>query len=155
GLTMSFRIGLLFMCLTGVAQAQTSSGTIEGDVQDSSGALVAGARVRLIGAETGEVVRELTTGPDGVFAAPLLRPMTYTVEAVARGFKKLTRSGIELRVDDVLNLRLTLEVGAASESVTVTANVELLEQTTNTVGQAIDERTMQQLPLNGRNYLQL
>jgi hypothetical protein len=152
---MHFRIGLLLTCLAALASAQTSSGRIEGAVHDSSGAVIAGAQVRLIGAETGEVVRELTTGPDGAFAAPLLRPMTYTVEAVAHGFKKLTRSGVELRVDDVLNLRLTLEVGAATESVTVTANAELLEQTTNAVGQAIDERTMQQLPLNGRNYLQL
>ena len=143
------------LCLTASLQAQTSSGTIQGTVQDSSGAMVAGAQVRLIGAETGEVVREIATGVDGTFAAPLIRPMTYVVEASATGFKKLVRSGIVLRVDDVLNLRLSLEVGAASESVTVSASAELLEQTTNTVGQAIDERTMQQLPLNGRNYLQL
>src|SRR5215831_406503 len=109
---MNFRIGSLLLWLAALASAQTSTGTIEGVVQDSSGAMIAGAHVRLIGAETGDVVRELTTGPDGVFAAPLLRPMTYTVEAMARGFKKLKRSGVELRVDDALNLRLTLEVGA-------------------------------------------
>src|SRR5262245_31910503 len=156
---MSLRIGSLALCLAAFTQlqtwAQTSSGTIEGAVQDALGAIVVGAQVRIIGTETGEVVRELTTGPEGVFAAPLLRPMAYTVEVSARGFKKLARSGIVLRVDDVLNLRLTLEVGSASESVTVSASAELLEQSTNTVGQAIDQRTMQQLPLNGRNYLQL
>jgi outer membrane receptor protein involved in Fe transport len=152
---MRFRISSLILCLAVALQAQTSSGTIEGTVQDPSGAMVAGALVRLIGGETGEVVREISTGVDGAFAAPLIRPMTYIVEASAAGFKKLVRSGIVLRVDDVLSLRLSLEVGAASDSVTVSANAELLEQTTNTVGQAIDERTMQQLPLNGRNYLQL
>ena len=152
---MRIRVSLLFLCLAAALQAQTSSGTIEGTVQDSSGAMVVGAQVRLIGAETGEVVREISTGAEGAFAAPLIRPMTYVVEVSAAGFKKLVRSGIVLRVDDVLNLRLSLELGAASESVTVSASAELLEQTTNTVGQAIDERTMQQLPLNGRNYLQL
>ena len=149
------RVSSLFVCLAALVQAQTSSGTIDGTVQDASGAMIAGAQVRLIGAETGEVVRELTTGPDGHFAAPLIRPMTYTVEASAAGFKKLVRSGIILRVDDSLNLKLALEIGAATESINVSASVDLLEQSTNTVGQAIDERTMQQLPLNGRNYLQL
>src|SRR5258707_11119559 len=152
---MKLRVSSLIVCLAALVQAQPSSGTIDGTVQDSSGAMIAGAQVRLIGAETGEVVRELTTGPDGNFAAPLIRPMTYTVEASAPGFKKLVRSGIVLRVDDALNLKLSLEVGAASESINVSASVDLLEQSTNTVGQAIDERTMQQLPLNGRNYLQL
>lgn len=135
--------------------AQTSSGTIEGTVQDPSGARIAGAQVRLIGSETGEIVREITAGTEGAFTAPLLRPLTYTVEASAPGFKKLVRSGVALRVDDTLNLKLTLEVGAATDSVTVTASADLLEQTSNTVGQVIDNRTMQQLPLNGRNYLQL
>src|SRR5215510_8194231 len=152
---MRFRACVLFLGLPAAMFAQTSSGTIEGSVQDPSGAMIAAAQVRLIGAQTGELVREITTGVEGNFTAPLLRPMTYTVEATATGFKKLVRTGIVLRVDDVLNLRLTLDVGAATDSVTVTASADLLEQTTNTVGQVIDNRTMQQLPLNGRNYLQL
>src|SRR2546425_5409964 len=123
----------LFLFLSATAFAQTSSGTIAGSVQDPSGAMIAGAQVRLIGAETGEVVREITTGVEGTFAAPLLRPMNYTVEASATGFKKMVRTGIALRVDDVLNLRLTLDVGSVTESVTVTASADLLEQTTNTV----------------------
>ena len=145
----------LFLVLAASLHAQTSSSTIEGIVHDSSGAVIAGAKIRLLGTETGEVVRDVTANAEGSFAAPLLRPTTYTVEASAPGFKKLVRSGIVLRVDDVLNLRLSLEVGAAAESVTVSASADLLEKTTNTVGQTIDERTMQQLPLNGRNYLQL
>src|SRR6266536_3471076 len=98
---MTLHVSCFILCLAGVVRAQTSSGTIEGTVQDSSGAVVAGAQVLLIGAETGERVREMTTGPDGTFAAPLLRPTTYTVEVSAAGFKKFVRSGIVLRVDDV------------------------------------------------------
>jgi len=135
--------------------AQTSSGQITGSVVDSSGAVMPGVSVRLLGTETGEVVRELTTGPDGTFTAPLLRPSAYTVEATAAGFRKLVRTGVVLRVDEVLSLRLTLQPGEVSESISVTASAELLEQSTNTVGQVIDDKTMLQLPLNGRNYLQL
>src|SRR5262249_52585020 len=142
-----FRTVTLFFCASALSLAQTSTGTIDGVVLDTSGAVIAGAQIRLSGSETGEVVRELTTGPDGTFAAPLLRPMSYRIEASAAGFKRFVRSGIVLRVDDSLNLKLTLEVGSASDSVTVSANAELLEERSNTVGQTIDDRTIQQLPL--------
>ena len=135
--------------------AQTSTGTINGTVLDSTGAVVPNAQVRLLGTDTGELVRELTTGDDGTFVAPLLRPSTYTVEVSAQGFKKLVRTGIGLRVDDTLNLRLPLELGSAAESVQVTASAELLEERSNTVGQTVEEKTILELPLNGRNYLQL
>ena len=151
---MFYRVFLL-LCMAAPIWTQTSTGSMNGTVFDSSGAVIPGAEVRIIGTETGDLARELTTGGDGTFAAPLLRPSTYTVEASAQGFKKLVRSGIVLRVDDSLSLRLTLETGTATESITVAASAELLEEKTNTVGQVIDERTMQQLPLNGRNYLQL
>lgn len=146
---------LLCLVLAGICSAQTSAGTINGTVLDSSGATVPGAQVRITGTETGDLVRELTTNADGTFAAPLLRPSTYTVEVSATGFKKLVRSGITLNVDDTLNLRLPLELGSASESVQVTASAELLEERSNTIGETIEEKTMQELPLNGRNYLQL
>ncbi|MCC6539201.1 MAG: carboxypeptidase regulatory-like domain-containing protein, partial [Bryobacterales bacterium] len=65
--------------------AQTSTGQIAGTVFDQSGAVIPSAQVRLLGADTGDVTRSLTTGADGTFAAPLLRPSTYTVEASATG----------------------------------------------------------------------
>lgn len=150
-----FRCVFVFAGTAALTFAQTSAGTINGSVLDTTGAVVPGAQVRLLGTETGDTVRELTTGSDGTFAAPLLRPSTYTVEVTATGFKKLVRSGITLNVDDVLNLRLPLELGSASESVQVTASAELLEERSNTIGETIEEKTMQELPLNGRNYLQL
>lgn len=146
---------LLALAIAVAANAQTSSGTINGTVLDSSGGIIPGAQVRLIGTETGELVRELATGADGTFAAPLLRPSVYTVEVTAQGFKKLVRSGIALGVDDRLDLRLQLDIGSAAESIQVTASAELIEERSNTVGQTVAEKTLQQLPLNGRNYLQL
>ncbi len=150
-----FRVLLVLAASALSILAQTSSGTINGTVSDSSGAIIPGAQIRLLGTETGDVVRELTASADGTFAAPLLRPSVYTVEVTATGFKKLVRSGIVLGVDDRLDLRLQLEIGSAAESVQVTASAELLEERSNTVGQTVAERSIQQLPLNGRNYLQL
>ena len=77
------------------------------------------------------------------------------MEVTRAGFKKLTRSGVVLRVDEVIDLRLTLDLGAVNEQVTVTAEAPQLETKTHTVGQVVDSGAILQLPLNGRNYLQL
>ncbi|MCC7173505.1 MAG: carboxypeptidase regulatory-like domain-containing protein, partial [Planctomycetes bacterium] len=124
-------------------------------VLDPTGAVVPNAGVLITGAETGELARTLTTDETGAATAPLLRPGAYKVTVTAQGFKRLERTGITLRVDDALALRLTLEPGGVTESISVTAQAELLEERTHSVGQVVDDRTMQQLPLNGRNYLQL
>jgi hypothetical protein len=146
---------LTLAALAAALVAQTSTGTLSGRILDASGALVPGASVRIVGTETGEQVRELVSSKDGAFVAPLLRPSAYTIEVSAQGFKRLVRSGIILRVDEQLNISLTLETGATTDSVTVSAAAELLEATSNTMGQVVDDRSMQQLPLNGRNYLAL
>jgi hypothetical protein len=149
------RIIVLLMLLTGLAVAQTATGTLSGVVLDASGAVVPGAEVSLVGTDTGEQARRITTNAQGSFSAPLLRPSTYTVEVSANGFKKLVRKGIILRVDEQIALQLTLETGSTTDSVTVSAAAELIEATSNTVGQVVDDRTIQELPLNGRNYLSL
>ena len=149
------RFSLLFVVAASMLYGQTSSGTLTGTVLDSSGAVIAGAEVRIIGTETGDVARTLTTNDLGYFTAPLLRPSIYTVEVTFSGFKKLTRQAIPLRVDEVLDLRLTLEPGGVNEQVTVTAESTLVEQKTHSIGQVVDSRTLLELPLNGRNYLQL
>lgn len=146
---------LLFCLGAAAGLAQTSTGQISVTVFDSTGAVVPGATIRLLGAETGELVRTLETDMAGTATAPLLRPGSYRLEVSKEGFKRLERGGIVLRVDDALALRVTLEPGLVAESVTVTAQVEQLEERSHSVGQVVDDRTMQQLPLNGRNYLQL
>ncbi|MBK5295427.1 MAG: TonB-dependent receptor, partial [Acidobacteriia bacterium] len=138
-----------------IAPAQTSTGQISVTVFDPSGAVVPGAAIQLTGSDTGELVRTLVANESGTATAALLRPGAYTVTVSREGFKRLERSGINLRVDDAIALRLTLDPGMVSESISVVAQAELLEQTTHSVGQVVDDRTMQQLPLNGRNYLQL
>src|SRR5713226_3610626 len=148
--------GLIFLlAITAPLAAQTSTGQIQVTVLDPTAASVPGARVQIVGEETGDMVRSLDTDETGTATAPLLRPGTYRIAVTKEGFKRLERPGVVLRVDDVLDVRVTLEPGGTTESVTVTAQVELVESKTHSVGQVVDDRTMQQLPLNGRNYLQL
>ena len=135
--------------------SQTSTGEIDVSVTDSSEAVIAGARVTIIGAETGATVRTVLTNATGLAAIPLLNPATYNVRVEREGFKTLTRQGVTLQVTEVVALRLTLEVGAATQSVTVAEQAPLVDTTTNAEGQVVGNQTMEQLPLNGRNYLQL
>jgi hypothetical protein len=148
------RFAFCLLCAA-LAHAQTSTGQISVTVFDSTGAVVPGATITLTGSATGELVRSLTSNDLGSATAALLRPGAYTVAVTREGFKRLERTGINLRVDEILSLRLTLEAGGVTESIRVTAQAELLEERTHSVGQVVDDRTMQQLPLNGRNYLQL
>lgn len=108
------RFSLLLILFTSLLHAQTSSGTLTGAIFDPSGAVISGAQVRVVGTETGDTVRTLTTNELGNFTAPLLRPSIYTVEVTFAGFKKLTRQGIPLRVDEVLDLRLTSSPAAST-----------------------------------------
>jgi hypothetical protein len=135
--------------------AQSSTGQIDVIVTDASEAIVSDARVTLTGSETGAVVRTLKTNESGLAPMPLLPPGTYDVKVEKEGFKTLLRKGIVLRITEVAALRLTLDVGSTIQAVTVTGDASLVDTATNAEGQVISDVTMQQLPLNGRNYLQL
>ena len=140
---------------SGVAVGQTATGEISGIVLDSSGAVIPGATLQLTATEAGELVRSVESSEAGRFSLSFLRPAVYSIEVQSPGFKTLVRSGITVRVDDVVNLDLTLEPGVITESVTITEEAPLLETRTQTVGQVVEEETIRKLPLNGRNYLQL
>ena len=137
------------------ASAQTSTGQIAGTVLDQSGAVVPGAAIQITNTETGELVRSVESNEVGRFSAPLLRPGTYDVATELEGFKQFVQSDVQLRVDEVINLRLVLEPGTVTEQVTVEAMAVQLEETTHSIGQVVGETTIQKLPLNGRNYLDL
>src|SRR5262249_14801065 len=118
-------------------------------------AAVADARITVIGSETGAIVRSVQSNAAGQAPIPLLNPGTYDIRVERDGFKTLLRKGVVLRVTEVVSLRLTLEVGTAVQSVTIAGEASLVDTATSTQGQVVAEATMQQLPLNGRNYLQL
>ena len=138
-----------------VLLAQTSTGEIDITVEDQTGAVIPGAKITITGSETGNVARSLLTSGVGLAGAPLLQPGTYDIALTATGFEKLVRRGIVLRVGDVLSLRLTLTPGSTTEQVTVVGQTPLLEEKSVTLGQVMEQQQMTELPLNGRNYLDL
>ncbi|MEP7366129.1 MAG: carboxypeptidase regulatory-like domain-containing protein, partial [Acidobacteriota bacterium] len=145
----------LLLCSVATLRAQSAGGQIDIFVSDPSGAAVPDVKVSITGTETGTMLRSVRTGGSGLAAIPLLNPGTYDVKVEKEGFKTTTQRGVVLRVTETVSLRISLELGATSQSINIEGQTPLVNTSTNAVGQVIDEHTTQQLPLNGRNYMQL
>src|SRR6266852_4649009 len=146
-----FLIGVI---LGGLVSAQVSTGTISGVVQDPSGAAIPGVMVTIRNVDTG-TVRTLTTDAGGRYTAPDLSLGNYEVTGQQSGFQTEVRSGITLTVGREAVVNLGLKVGQISEKVLVTGEAPLVESTTSALSSLVDERTIRDLPLNGRSYDQL
>ncbi len=143
------------MCiLAASAAAQTVKGTIFGTVTDASGAVVPGATITVteIGTET---TREVVTGADGYFVVPALLPGRYRVRAQKEGFQERIVEPVILVVDARQQVDLELAVAGTQAEVTVTSGAAVVETGSAAIGQLINQRAMVDLPLNGRNFLQL
>ncbi len=147
--------GTFFYC--GVAlYAQATTGEIHGVVQDPQQAVIPGARIKLTNVGESAVVRQVETRSDGSFLLTPLLPGTYSLTVEAGGFKQYTQTGITLNVNDKLGLPpITLEVGQATESVSVEANSVALETVSAERSGLVNGTQMVDLPLNGRNYTSL
>nr|MBP6821692.1 carboxypeptidase regulatory-like domain-containing protein [Acidobacteriota bacterium] len=145
-------LSLLLICSIGVL-AQTH-GEITGVVNDSSGALVSGATVTVTNQAT-NATRRATTNGEGVYAFPSLLPGVYSLKVEQQGFKSSVRNDITLEVQQTARIDVTLEVGSVGETVTITGGLALLSQESTTVGTVIENKRIVDLPLNGRNFLQL
>jgi hypothetical protein len=148
----SFLASIALLCLP--LTAQESRGTITGRVLDASGAVVGGAEVRATNRETGSVA-SARTNDSGNYTLPYLAPGVYNVTAEFSGFKKTEKPGVELRVNDVLNVELKLEIGSAAETVEVKGGTPLLETSNVSIGQVVEERQIQDLPLQAGNANEL
>src|SRR5215471_627481 len=138
----------------GLVSAQVTTGTISGVVQDSSGGAILGAVVTVKHVDTG-TVRTVTTDLGGRYSAPDLPLGSYEVQAQQSGFQTEVRSGINLTVGREAVVNLGLKVGQVNERVLVTGEAPLVESTSSTLSSLVDERTIRDLPLNGRSYDQL
>ena len=145
-------LGLLLFSLSLFSQVTT--GTISGVVQDASGALIAGATVTVRNVDTG-TVRTVTSDSGGRYIAPVLPLGNYEVRGQQSGFQTEIRSGIKLTVDREEVVNLTLSVGQQTQSITVTSEAPLVETTSSAMSSLVDDRTIRDLPLNGRSYDQL
>ncbi|MCI0390808.1 MAG: TonB-dependent receptor [Acidobacteria bacterium] len=143
-------VALLLVALNIAVMAQVSSGTITGSVRDSSNAAITGAKVKITQTAT-SVLRETVTDERGEFSAPNLRPGEYSVTVTATGFQGRNFTGIVLAVDRTVNLPVVLEPGAVEQTVEVTGAAPLIDSSTSSLGQVIDNKKIVDLPLNGRN----
>ncbi len=135
-------------------QAQTFYGSVVGNVADSNGAVVPNARILLINLGTSER-RTVETDNDGNFKFVNLVPGNYRVELEKAGFKRLTREPVVVEVQSAVRLDLTLQIGDVTQVVEITAQTPLLQPETTSLGQIVDSRKVQEMPLNGRNVLNL
>src|SRR6266853_784267 len=134
--------------------AQVPTGTILGTVKDPSGAVVAGAAITIRNVDTGDR-RTAVSGTDGAYRVPQLPTGHYEVKAEQSGFRTETQQGITLNVSDNAVINFTLAVGSTQQEVTVTAEATLVNTANSALGGLVNEQQMADLPLNGRNYLDL
>src|SRR5258708_6743459 len=144
---------LLLMCFTAAAFAQNAA-SIKGTVTDQSGAAVRGAKITVKNTAQG-IERTATTSDTGSYEVPALPPGTYNVEVEANSFQSQLANNVVLAVSQNAVQNFGLKVATATEVVNVEATVPVIETTTMTVGQTIDQRTVQDIPLNGRHFVDL
>ena len=148
--------GLICLCLLLAAPrgmyAQVDQGTIAGVVQDQTGAVVPKAKVTLTNPDTG-LVLDRDSNESGVYVFSPLKIGNYKVSATASGFQTTARENLHLDAEQRLNIVLTLVPGAVSQTVTVSDAAPLLQSETNAVEQVISSQTINDTPLNGRNWV--
>jgi len=134
--------------------AQATTGSIYGTVRDETGGIIPGVEVTIPNEETG-VERTAITGDDGAYTAPLLSVSRYTVSAELPGFQKYLQSGIAVSVNENVRVDIALRVGEITEIVEVSGEAVRVEMKSVTVGKVVEQKKIVDLPLNGRNFLQL
>src|SRR5882724_4205099 len=146
---------LLMVVLLPIALVgQRTAADISGVVTDSSGAVVPGAKVTATNIDTG-VPTSADTNPSGFYVISALEPGPYRLEVNKTGFQTYLQKGINLQAGQAITMNLTLTVGSTTEQVVVTGEPPLVNTRDQTVSYAITPAFTEQLPLNGRNILQL
>ena len=147
------RLRLILLAVSSVSFAQTTS-QLMGTITDASGGVVAEARVTAVSEETGSR-RDASSNAQGLYTIPALLPGRYRLEVEKQGFKAVTRGGIVLEVNQVARVDVAMTLGAVSERVEVTAAPPLVDSASSSLGQVIEQKAIVDLPLNGRNFVQL
>ena len=151
---ISFGILAIPALVLSVSATAQSTGSIRGTVTDATGSAIANASFSLTETNT-QLSRTVVSNNDGIFVFSDLPIGNYTLTVTAAGFSKGSYSGITLVTGHVVDVPVTLSVGAADQQVTVSADSETIQTSTSAVQQSVTEEQIQNLPLNGRNPLQL
>jgi hypothetical protein len=147
-------VALIAIGCAATGRAQIVSGTIVGTATDATGAVVANAKIVATNEGTG-VTRTTVAVGSGVYAVPQLPPGNYRITASAPGFSTYEVSHIVLLVDQTVRVDVHLRVGEITQQVEVSARGAQVESETSTLGQVIESQRIVELPLNGRNFMQL
>jgi hypothetical protein len=131
-----------------------ATGTINGSAFDSSGALIPGATITITNAGTNQI-RTATTDDSGNYVVPLLPVGKYNVRVEKEGFAPFSLNEVTLQVNTTIQVNATLDVRSAAEQISVTGEAIMVQTTATNLVQVVDERRIVDLPLNGRNVLQL
>ncbi len=145
---------LLALMLFATSASASPTGSITGTIKDQSGAIIPGVQITLVRTDTNT---RLTARSDakGSYQFPQLPPANYSLTAEANGFKKVSINMVVVQVDQITRVDLQLEVGAVSEVIEVQAATPLLETDKNTLSNVVDSRTIANMPLNARQFLEL
>src|SRR5436309_3223461 len=143
-------LGLALLSVTSL-NAQVDTGSIVGTVTDQSGAVVSGAKVTLTNLGTA-VTLSTTTSTDGIYKFSPVRIGNYKLDATSQGFQTISQTNVAVNVGTNVTVNFALKPGATTETVEVTAAATVLQTEDASVGQVIDQRNVNSLPLNGRNF---
>ncbi|HLJ45717.1 MAG TPA: carboxypeptidase-like regulatory domain-containing protein, partial [Bryobacteraceae bacterium] len=147
-------LAILALLTSSFAFAQLSTSLIQGTITDSSGAPVPNAKVVATLANT-DTNYSTVTNQSGNYVIPDVRPGEYSISAEARAFKRAVRTGVVIEVNQYAHIDLTLQVGEVSQSVEVSANATNIDTYTSSINETVDLHRVEDLPLNGRQALQL
>lgn len=156
-LKLGVRIILLLICVPLLAvaiAAQAGTSRVSGVVTDSNGGTIEGAKVSATNEATGVAITQITTS-GGAYSFASIPPGRYTITVEQTGFKRSVRTKNIIEVDTPANVDMVMEAGDFSETVTVQADGIAVQPNTATIGNVVDQRTIESLPLNGRNPLTL
>ncbi len=150
---MSARL-LLLLAIIAPAFAQQTTATLLGTVTDATGAAVPGVAIQVASLAT-NVTRDVLSDNNGAYSLPNLPPGVYRVTATKTGFQASRAESVTLQVEQVARLDIKLQVGSVTETINVDASAAQLQTETSSVGTVIDSGKIVELPLNGRNFIQL
>jgi hypothetical protein len=138
------------MILLAAALSASPTATLTGRVTDTTGAAMVGVQGQAINVETGVRITTVTN-EEGLYRIPQLQPGTYRLVFQKHGFQTIVKPGLELRVDDIIQLNFEMQIGSVEQSVTVEEGVPLVQAETGTLSKVIDRKVMSELPTLTRN----